>query len=92
MHASASAAPIRRNRRGGKIGIANGKDLRYLFHAMIENYKTASINVTFGDEPPAFAISEHELRWNDISERYLEYRFQLWLDECGKEIIINAKS
>lgn len=92
MHASASAAPIRLNRRGGKIGIVNGKDSRYLFHAMIENYKTASVNVTFGDEPVTDTRPGHELRWAYIRAKYLEYKFQAWLDECARDGVLDLKS
>lgn len=59
---------------------------------MVENYKATSVNVTFGDEPPAFVIAERELRWTYLRNRYLEYRFQLWLDQCGKEMVIDPKS
>lgn len=59
---------------------------------MIENYETRTLNVTFGDEPPMRTIESHEFRWANIREKYLEYRFALWLDECGKEMAINTKS
>lgn len=63
----------------------------YVFRAMIENYKTTSVGVSFGDRVPVFNIPAYELTSEYMDNQIAHFRLKAAIEDMEFEQVAAAQ-